>query len=452
MRDRKPIPKDQSEITQAALNDAYLTSQGKPTSDSISQRHQNRAIQTTRKTDKVKDISIGLQDIDYAIKYYFETVIKPSVVQDGQRINVPIMYSSPERWKSVQQDGYYRDTNGKLAVPLIMYKRDNVEKNRSLGNKIDGNLASLFQVFETRYNQKNQYNKFSILNNRIPSKQYYVSVVPDYVTITYTVSIFTNYVEQNNKIIEAVEFASDSYWGQENRWHFRTSLDNFSTTNIINSGEDKAAVTTVTLKVHGYLIADSINRHLADTSMHYSPAQIIFGLETVENINDKFVPASQIINSQSGGTTSFLGGAGDIATFSAPSPLVTGQSLGTTSFVGNGINVLNNNQSYTGLTPEDLAYISTNISKTANIITNTTATFTGVSFLEPSAGSQLPPTSISNFTFYANSFPISYSEITGWGSDGMGNLILTIDPTALGYYLTNSDGTNKTIIAVGKFA
>jgi hypothetical protein len=452
MRDRKPIPKDQSEITQAALNDAYLTSRGKPISDSISQRHQNRAIQTTRKTDKVKDISIGLQDIDYAIKYYFETVIKPSVVQDGQIINVPIMYSSPERWKSVQQDGYYRDTNGKLAVPLIMYKRDNVEKNRSLGNKIDGNLASLFQVFETRYNQKNQYNKFSILNNRIPSKQYYVSVVPDYVTITYTVSIFTNYVEQNNKIIEAVEFASDSYWGQENRWHFRTSLDNFSTTNIINSGEDKAAVTTVTLKVHGYLIADSINRHLADTSMHYSPAQIIFGLETVENINDKFVPASQIINSQSGGTTSFLGGAGDIATFSAPSPLVTGQSLGTTSFVGNGINVLNNNQSYTGLTPEDLAYISTNISKTANIITNTTATFTGVSFLEPSAGSQLPPTSISNFTFYANSFPISYSEITGWGSDGMGNLILTIDPTALGYYLTNSDGTNKTIIAVGKFA
>jgi hypothetical protein len=34
----------------------------------------------------------------------------------------------------------------------------------------------------------------------------------------------------------------------------------------------------------------------------------------------------------------------------------------------------------------------------------------------------------------------------------MGNLILTIDPTALGYYLTNNDGTNKTIIAVGKFA
>ena len=146
MRDRKPIPKNSSKITQEALSNAYLASQGKPTSDSIAQRHENRALQTTRKTDKVKDISIGLEDIDYAIKYYFDTIIKPSVVQDGQRIDVPVRYASPERWKSVQQDGYYRDTNGKLVLPVIMYKRDSVEKNRSLGNKIDGNLASLFQL------------------------------------------------------------------------------------------------------------------------------------------------------------------------------------------------------------------------------------------------------------------------------------------------------------------
>ena len=75
MRDRKPIPKNSSKITQEALSNAYLASQGKPTSDSVSQRHQNRALQTTRKTDKVKDISIGLEDIDYAIKYYFDTII-----------------------------------------------------------------------------------------------------------------------------------------------------------------------------------------------------------------------------------------------------------------------------------------------------------------------------------------------------------------------------------------
>jgi len=447
MRDRKPIPKNQSEITQQAIGNAYLN-QGKPTSDSISQRHQNRALQTSRKIDKVKDISIGLEDIDYAIKYYFDNVIKPSVVQDGQRVNVPIMYGSPERWKSVQADGYYRDGNGKLVLPLIMYKRDNVEKNRSLGNKIDGNLASLFQVFETRYNQRNQYDKFSILNNRIPSKQYYVSVVPDYVTVTYTVSIFTNYVEQNNKIIEAIEFASDSYWGDENRFHFRTSLDSLATTNIINTGEDRAAVTTITLKVNGYLISDSINRHLADSGMHYSAAQVVFGLETVENVNSGFKASSQIASAQSTGATSFIGsGTGDISTFSAPSPFISGQSLMMSSFVGDGINVTNEYQSYTGLTPEDLDYISTNITKIANIVTTSTATFNGTSFLEPSAGSQLPPTSVTNFTFFINGIGLTQNAISGFGTDGSGNLILNVNTAELGYTLISTDEVTST----GKF-
>jgi len=38
------------------------------------------------------------------------------------------MYGSPERWKAVQKDGFHRDKNGKIQAPLIMFKRDSVEK------------------------------------------------------------------------------------------------------------------------------------------------------------------------------------------------------------------------------------------------------------------------------------------------------------------------------------
>ena len=383
MRDRKPIPKNSSKITQEALSNAYLASQGKPTSDSVSQRHQNRALQTTRKTDKVKDISIGLEDIDYAIKYYFDTIIKPSVVQDGQRIDVPVRYASPERWKSVQQDGYYRDTNGKLVLPVIMYKRDSVEKNRSLGNKIDGNLASLFQVFETRYNQRNQYDRFSILNNRIPSKQYYVSVVPDYVTVTYSVSIFTNYVEQNNKIIEAIEFASDSYWGQENRWHFRTMLDIFS------------------------------NKHLADTGVHYSPAQIIFGLEVVDNPTENFNAASQVAASQGSGQTSFVGGGANVTN-------------------------INNNALNDAIT----TYLNLNSSVTSNIIdvAGVTVYFPNYSIVQPPAGSNLSPTSINNFTFQVGPLQLTPNDISNF-YEASGTVILVINPSVLGYNLIGKQVT-----------
>ena len=111
-----------------------------------------------------------------------------------------------------------------------------------------------------------------------------MSVVPDYVTVTYDVVVFTNYVAENNKIIEAIEFASDSYWGNPNRWHFRTMLDNLATTTTINTGEDRFAQTSISLRVNGYLIPDSINKKLANSSIGYTTSQVVFGLEVVESV------------------------------------------------------------------------------------------------------------------------------------------------------------------------
>ena len=418
-RIRKPIPKNQAEIVQSAIN-PYLSQQGKPISQNVFTHRDNRGLNTTRKNDKTKDISIGLQDIDNAIKYYFDTVIKPTVVQDGNVINVPIMYGSPERWKSVQAEGYYRDTNGKLVLPLIMYKRENIEKNRGLGNKIDGNLASLFQVFETRYNAKNQYDNFSVLTNRIPSKQYYVSVVPDYVIVTYSVSILTSYVEQNNKILEGIEFAADSYWGDPNRWQFRTMIDSFATTNIINTGEDRVATTTITLKTYGYLIPDTVNQHLADTNIHYSPAQVIFGIEAVGDTNE---------------------------TFNAGSQIAASQAQGQTSFVGGGNNVLISNVTIDPGSAGDLNYLNANVSKTADTITvPNIAIFTGVSLLQPPVGSSLPPTSVDSFYYYINGQNISPDLVTL--VEAGGDVTLTFNTSSLGYSLESIDE----VIAIGKFA
>ena len=416
-RIRKPIPKNQSQITQEALPPAVLP-QGKPFEDTLFTK--NRAYETSRKNDKVKDINVGLEDIDGAIKYYFENVIKPTTVLDGQLHAVPVMYASPERWHSVQADGYFRDTNGKLAVPLILYRRTNVEKNRTLGNKIDGNNVSLFQLFPSRYNAKNFYDSFSVLTNRKPSQQYYMSVVPDYVTVTYDVVVFTNYVAENNKIIEAIEFASDSYWGDENRWHFRTMLDSLATTTTINTCEDRFAQTTITLRVYGYLIPDSINKKLANSSIGYTTSQVVFGLEVV------------------GDTTE---------TFDATSQIAASQVAGSTSFVGGGVNYTANITNIDPGAAGDLTYLNTNITKVADTITvPDTAIFTGASLLQPPSGSSLPATSKNNFVFYINGQNINVDYVTL--VEAGGNVTAIFTTGSIGYSLETTDE----VIAIGKFA
>jgi len=281
-RDLKPIPRNQSEVTQAELSPPYLN-QGRAISETSFSK--NRGTDYSLKDDTVKDISIGLEDIDNAVLYYFENVIKPNVIQNSQRLAVPVIYGSPERWKAVQADGFYRDRSGKLMVPIIMFKREGFDKNRTLGNKLDGNTVHNYQVVGTKFNQRNIYDNFSVLNNRIPSNQYYITSVPDYLTVNYNCIVFTDFIEQNNKIVEAIEFASDSYWGDPNRFKFKANIDNFSTTTLLEQGQDRAAKSTFSIKLFGYIIPDTVNKDLATArSKFYTQAQVIFDIETTGSL------------------------------------------------------------------------------------------------------------------------------------------------------------------------
>jgi hypothetical protein len=216
--------------------------------------------------NKNKTISIGLKDIDASILYYLENIIKPVVTQNDRQISVPIIYGSPERWKSMQADGFYRDKNGKTMVPLIMFKRDSFTKNNTLGNKLDGNKVNNIEYFETGYSKRNVYDNFGVLRNQKPQKEYILGIIPDYLDITYTMSIFTDYVEQANEITEAVEFAARSYWGDPERFMFRADIQTFNTPVLLENGSDRANKTTMNVLVNGYIIPSGINAAMAGPS------------------------------------------------------------------------------------------------------------------------------------------------------------------------------------------
>lgn len=119
-------PKRQREISQNSIT-SYKT-EGYQSSKSNLEQGKKREYQRSVKDDDVSKFKIGLRDIDEAIFYYFNKVIKPSVIQNGLKKDVPVIYGSPERWSAVQKDGFYRDKNGKIQLPLIMVKRDSVKE------------------------------------------------------------------------------------------------------------------------------------------------------------------------------------------------------------------------------------------------------------------------------------------------------------------------------------
>ena len=253
-----------------------------PQKSSSTKKPINRGEITRRDDDKINDISIGLQDHDEAIMYYFDNVIKPSVMVNGDRVKVPLIYGNPERWKGVQRDGYYRDKNGKIQTPIIMFKRDSVEKRRDLGNKMDANNPQLYYVFQSAYNKRNQYDNFSVLQGRNPNKEFHAVVVPDFVKLKYSFVIWTDFIAQNNKIVEAVNYASDSYWGNAERFKFNAKIDTFSNNVEVAQGKNRMIKTTFGLDLQGYIVPDAMSTAIAKKPQKFfSKSAVVFNTEIV---------------------------------------------------------------------------------------------------------------------------------------------------------------------------
>jgi hypothetical protein len=406
---RKPIPKSQVELSQETIT-PYLNNGKAPVP-----ANKRRENQKTLKNDEVKQFQVGLKDVDAAIVYYFDNVIRPSVIQNGVKVNVPILYGSPERWASVQKDGFYRDKNGKIQTPLIMFKRDSVTKDRGLGNKMDANNPLHFGIFEKKYSQKNVYDQFSLLTNRIPVREFYGVIIPDYVNLVYSCVIFTEYVEQMNKIVESVNFASDAYWGDPERFKFRASIDDYTTTTELVQGGDRTVKTSFTIKIGGYIVSDAINTSIANPNKFYSKSALKFGLETTEGLSTL--------------------GERRPSTSAAPSPGVRFyDQLPVTVTIGD-----------TGMTTEQIAYISLNntaIATGPDITDQVTAVFTGRSFALPPTGFII---SQESFSIYINSTYIPNSQRTV--SEVGGDIVVVFDTASIKYTLSGVDE----VVMVGKF-
>ena len=281
MADRSNIePKSQSQLSQESI-DTYNNAAKQTTPEDLKK---NRGYDRSLKGDDVKQFSIGLRDIDETILYYFNNVIKPSVIQNSKRIAVPVLYGSPERWASVQKDGYYRDKNGKIQTPLIIFKRDSIEKNRTLGNKLDANSPNNYSIFKKKYSRKNVYDNFSALTNRDPVEELYGVIAPDYLTLNYTCILYTYYVEQQNTVVEALQYASDAYWGDQNRFSFRAMIDSYTTTTELTKGQDRTIKTAFNINLMGHVIPDTINASIASMNKFYSKSSIRFTYETTGSI------------------------------------------------------------------------------------------------------------------------------------------------------------------------
>jgi len=246
----------------------------------------NRGTLRSRGDDTVKNISVGLMDIDAAIMFYFNNVIKPTVLENDETIKVPLMYSNPERWNSIQKNGYLIDNKKQLVIPLIVFKRNSISKDESLAiDKIDPLSPKLFRTFQSKYSQKNRYDNFSVQQGLNKTKELYTVGVPDYVNLEYEFIVWTSYTEQMNRIIEKIIWSEGSYWGEDGKFKFRTSIDNYTDASEFTVNSERLIRTNFSVTLKGYLIPEEFN-NVVTTQKALTPKRILIGDDVSVNLTD----------------------------------------------------------------------------------------------------------------------------------------------------------------------
>lgn len=244
---------------------------------------ENRALNVRRDTDKLKNFTVTIKDIDETVFSHLNK-LDLSVVDNGNTIRVPVSYASPEKWKSVRNDGFMRDNNGRVILPALVFYRVSSEIDPEM---VTFNRYLRYSVIK-KYSEKNQYTKFSMLvGKNSPVNEVYNVVMPDHMNFNYKFIVWTEYIEQMNSIIERINFETNDYWGTEKGFKFKTSVTSYDHTTEVQVDSDRLIKTEFDLLLKGYLLPDlsapGLDNFKSTTEKTFTAKKIILGTEVVQS-------------------------------------------------------------------------------------------------------------------------------------------------------------------------
>ena len=263
------------------LNKTYSTF----TNNDVIRRDQ----QVRRDNDTIRTPACTIYDVDYGIHWFISQYIQPFIVDNDARIDVPLYFANGEFLSQIQKNGYLREqSTGKIMTPVMTirrasmddreeYKHLDVNLNPADLDKPSGNII----IHKPKYTNKNQYDRFSTQWATKPSNEYYISSVPEYVTITYEILIWAEYIEQLNQIVQQIQPKSGHAWGDT--WKFTTFMRGFTFEDSLDAGTDRVVRANVSIEVKAALLMPDETR-TNNVKKAYSVKQVVFGTEVVNNI------------------------------------------------------------------------------------------------------------------------------------------------------------------------
>ena len=226
--------------------------------------------------------SISLFDIDYAMMSYLEDTTLPTLDDNGKALKIPVIYGNSERWTGARRQGIYRDVNGKIQLPLMMIRRTSISKDDTM--PMLNRHVSYSGI--TKYSKDNRYDRFTLLGKTTqPKYEIYKIQMPEYVELNYDCMVWTSYTEHLNAVIEQLQY-SGTYWGDKDKFKFRTTLGDFNVVNEVGEGTERINRIEFSLTVKAYLLPEKFDGENT-IKKSFSTKRVVVATETDVTANGR---------------------------------------------------------------------------------------------------------------------------------------------------------------------
>ena len=233
-------------------------------------------------SDLDKEFSIvasSFEDIDLSLYNFVNNTLNLHTTTNKGIEKVPIIWVGSERAFQIKNNRDYRDSVGKLRLPLISIERASVEKDKTFKGNIQANVpvdkdvreyrqgafklvsklnhekTRAFQAAEAKKNKGQAHYPHD--SKKFVYDEFYIPL-PVYVKVMYNVVLRTEYQQQMNDLISP--FISKP--GQLNHFVMKDNgklyegfIESYDSTNNLNAlGQDERKFETkVSIKVLGYI-------------------------------------------------------------------------------------------------------------------------------------------------------------------------------------------------------
>ena len=190
--------------------------------------------------------NITLETMDWAIFNYFDK--KYPLITDARK--VAVVFATPERWVQIQRDQYLKDENGQLILPVISIRRGNPEinRNRYVPKRPETNI--LIRPIIKNENIDGNSNEPLFRNDKIYSIPY-----PRFVTMNYTVTIWTSYWLDINEIQQRYLWEGIDHVFDYERFWFTGTIQSISESSNMDdfSKQEKIQKVEYSITLEGYI-------------------------------------------------------------------------------------------------------------------------------------------------------------------------------------------------------